>query len=136
MTAAQRKSSSSLTLLRDELKTLFRDLNELPGLRRASAAPPAVDVIETPDTIEIRLDLLDVAPDKLTVEIEGDTLAVRGARRIQAEEKAGHARVARNRVRHFSRRIQLPPDIHPIGIDARYKHGLLEITLQLRPKPR
>ena len=136
MPAAHVKNASSLTLLRDELKTLFRDLNELPGLRRASSSPPAVDVIETPRAIEIRLDLLDVAPDKLSVEIDGDTLAIKGARRIQAEEKAGHARLARDRVRHFSRRIQLPPDIRPVGIDAKYKHGLLEITLHLPPKPR
>ena len=136
MRPAHPKTASSLTLLRDELKALFRDLNEIPGMRRAASAPPAVDVIETPATIEIRIDLLDVAPDKLSVSIEGDMLAVKGARRIQAEEKAGNARLADDRVRHFARRIQLPRDIRPRGIDATYKHGLLEITLHKHPAPR
>jgi HSP20 family protein len=123
------KPLSSLSLLRDELRALFRDMNEVPGLGRPGASPPAVDVIETPATIEIRIDLLDVAPDKLSVGIEGDMLAVRGARRIQAEEKAGHARLADDRVRHFSRRIQIPRDLRVRDLTASYKHGLLEITL-------
>lgn len=129
MPASHAKPDASVALLRDELRALFRDLNELAGARGAAARPPAVDVIDTPDAVEIRIDLLDVAPDKLSVHLDGDTLAIKGARRIEAEEKAGHSRLANARVRHFARRIQLPPDMRPVDLHASIKHGLLEITL-------
>lgn len=129
MPPASAKTSSSVALLRDELRTLFRDLNEIPGLGRPGSRPPAVDVIDTPEAVEIRIDLMELAPDKLSVHIDGDSLAIKGARRIQAEEKAGHSRVQDDRVRHFARSIQLPGDIRPADLKARYRHGLLEIVL-------
>ncbi len=131
--------SESLALLRDELRSLFRDLDESmlsSGGSKAgpAAGPPAVDAIQTPAGVEIRIDLLATAPSTLSVEVDGDDLIIRGSRRIETEEQAGHARQADQRVRHFARRIQIPRDLVPRDLEASYAHGLLEIRL-LRDAP-
>lgn len=133
--ASAKRPTSSLSLLREELRVLFRDLHQVPWSGRPSG-PPAVDVIETPSGIRVRVDLLAVAPDTLSVEVDGDLLLVKGARRVELEEKAGGARRTNQRMRHFARRIQLPQDLRPVAVDATFEHGLLEITLKLPPNPR
>ena len=65
---------------------------------------------------------------------DGDELTIRGARRIQQEEQAGHARRAQKHVRRFARRIQIPRDIRPVGFEASFKQGLLDIALLKRQR--
>ncbi len=127
-------SAAALRMLRDELHALFRDLD--PGRSRFGGAEgPAVDVVEIDTRVEIRIDLMGVSPDELVVEVEGDMLRLRGARRLEVEEQTRGDRWAERQKRRFLRGIQLPSVLRPETMEARYEHGLLTITFEAR-RPR
>jgi len=126
---ADHLAPATLALLRDEFRTLFKDLNDVPWTEGSSATPPAVDVIDTPSAVEVRVDLLAFGPTTLSVDIDGRDLTIRGSRRVELEEKAGGSRRAKHRVRHFLRQIELPRDLGSVGCAATYRSGLLEIVL-------
>lgn len=126
------ESEEWLDLLRNELHALFRDLGP-QGWQGALGGSVAVDVVDQPDRVEIRVDLMDVGPDRLVVEVEGDMLRLEGSRLVEVDEKAGGGRFTQRRRRHFLRGIQLPPILRPETVQAELAHGLLTIVALKRP---
>ena len=125
-------SKAWLDLFRDELHALFRDLAP-QAWQGALGGSVAVDVVDQPDRVEIRVDLMGVGPDRLVVEVEGDMLRLQGSRLVEVDEKAGGARFTQRRRRHFLRGIQLPPILRPETVEAVLAHGLLTIVVLKRP---
>jgi HSP20 family protein len=118
--------------LRAELKALFRDLNEVPWSPGGTTEAPAIDVLDLPGGVEMRIDLSAVGPDQMTVEMAGDMLRIRGGRRVEEETTAGAGRQASRRRRQFLRGLQLPATLRPESLEATLTNGLLTITLEKR----
>ena len=67
--------------LTDDVRRLFRELDQQGGGRSAAVAgqcAPALDVLETDEAIEIVVDLPGVPRDALRVLLKGDVLVVAG----------------------------------------------------------
>ena len=89
---------------------------------------PAVDVIETPDTYVLRLDIPGAAKETISVKLEGGALQVRAS-------IAGTARQGENilysemRGTGYEREFSLGNGIDHERVDAAYDDGVLTVTL-------
>jgi HSP20 family protein len=99
---------------------------------RARRWVPAIDLVETDESLVLRADLPGLSKDDVTIEVKEDVLTLSGERRGEHEEKAeGFYRVERAFGR-FSRSLTLPHGVEPDSIDAEFTDGVLEVRI---PKP-
>lgn len=111
------------------------------NLRRYAATgqrwQPAVDISESKERYEIRLDLPGVTPEQVQVELEDGKLKISGEK--QRVETEGMAYRYKERVTGaFSRLFKLPDDADLNGIRAQFENGVLVLTIQKQEaaKPR
>lgn len=99
---------------------------------------PAVDILETEDTLTLKADLPDIKTEDIDVRVENDTLTLRGSRKFEKDEKAkGYHRIERS-YGDFVRSFALPPTVEADKVAADYKNGVLTVTLPKKEaaKPR
>jgi HSP20 family protein len=98
-----------------EIRRLFRDLDQLHGPCAAPAEwTPELDVVETPDQYEVRLDVPGVPASALRVLIKHGTLLVAGEKAPFDSARDGTAyHVVERGFGRFARAVRLP-----VGIDA------------------
>jgi len=106
---------------------LFRT-PESSGLFDADRVP-AVDFVETADEYRIEVELPGVDKKDLEVSVAGGVLAIKGAKKAEAE--AGKLRVFRKETwaGSFARTLSLPEDADAEKVEASLKDGLLEIRV-------
>jgi HSP20 family protein len=93
---------------------------------------PAMDLVETEDSLVLRADLPGMTEGDVDIEVKDGTLTVSGERRSENEEKKeGYHRVERAFGR-FSRALALPKGVDAERINAAFENGVLEVTI---PKP-
>lgn len=97
-----------------------------PRLREWS---PAVDIFEEDDKIVVRADLPDMKEEDLEVNVEDDTLTLRGERKFEHESKKDNFHRIERTYGSFSRSFTLPETVDAEKIAARYDKGVLEVTL-------
>jgi len=124
-----------------ELDTLQGDVNRLFDSffgRRGDATAgarrwvPAMDLVETGDSLVLRADLPGMDRDDIEVEVKDGVLTVSGERKAEHEtEREGYHRVERSFGR-FSRSLGLPRGVDPGAVTASFERGVLEVRL---PKP-
>jgi HSP20 family protein len=99
---------------------------------RARRWVPAMDLVETADSLVLKADLPGLSKDDVSIEVKDGVLTVSGERKAEHEEKAdGYYRVERA-FGSFSRSLALPQGIDAGGIDADFTDGVLEVRI---PKP-
>ncbi|MBI4443351.1 MAG: Hsp20/alpha crystallin family protein [Acidobacteria bacterium] len=124
-----------LATMRDRMNRLFdpypRGWCDDEGLATSLWNPP-VDVYETNESIVIKADLPEVAPNDVDIAVQGNTLTVRGERKRESEinEKDYH-RVERS-YGTFARSFTLPATIDADKIEANFSQGVLKINLPKR----
>jgi HSP20 family protein len=110
----------------------FAELFSGPRLALAGGvrAPADVYLTDDPPTVTVQLELAGVDPAQLDVELDGDTLRIRGHRlRPRSERRVyQHAEIQWGR---FERRLRLLVAVDPEGVTASYDRGLLTIALPL-----
>jgi len=97
----------------------------------ADAMNTAMDVAETDQTFEVTLDLPGVKSDEVDIQINNNTLTVRGQRSEEKEEKdekKQYHRVERYSG-SFARSVMLPNAINEDETVAEFKDGVLKITI-------
>ncbi len=120
---------AEMSRLQDQL---FR-LNQTPSASADFAFRPTVDIFEDEASIQLKADLAGVKPDDVQIEVENNVLTVRGERKLEHEEKKkGYHRVERA-YGSFSRSFALPDTVDSERIDAAFKDGVLNLTIQKRP---
>ena len=93
---------------------------------------PAMDLVETDDSLVLRADLPGMKEDDVEIEIKDGVLTISGERKSESEEKGeGFHRVERAFGR-FSRSLSLPDGVDADKIAAAFSYGVLEIRV---PKP-
>jgi len=112
------------------LPDMWRDLERAPGM----SFMPAVDVRETEKEVLVEAELPGVDPKEVHVEIENDTLHLRGERTHEQERtRAGFTHTERFYGR-FERYLPLPGSIDKDQVEAAYKNGILTIRIAKRPE--
>ncbi len=98
---------------------------------RPTAWRPPTDVIETQDAIIVRVEIAGIHDDDFTIELDGRLLSIRGIRPDTTEKRAYHQMEIR--FGEFFSEVELPVQVIPDQIDAKYFNGFLRLTL---PKAR
>jgi HSP20 family protein len=124
-----------------ELDSLQSDMNRL--FDRFFGAPagnglterrwiPAMDLVETDDSLVLRADLPGMTEDDVEIEVKDGVLTISGERKSEHEEKGeGFHRVERSFGR-FSRALNLPDGVQADKVEAKFDNGVLEVRI---PKP-
>jgi len=93
---------------------------------------PSVDVRETKDSLELQVEVPGIDPKDVTVSVENGVLTLRGARQFEkASEGETYHRIERA-YGMFERSFTLPTNVNPEKIDARYRQGVLLLTVPKR----
>ena len=101
------------------------------------ALAPAVDIAESESGITLLADLPGVAKERLTINVEGDSLTIEGQAQIDVPENIEllHSEV---RSPYFRRSFTLSRDLDPSRIEATLRHGVLHMHIpkseEARPK--
>jgi len=91
----------------------------------------SMDVAETDQAFEVKVDLPGIDPDEVDIQIENNTLTIRGQRSEDKEEKdeeRQYHRVERYRG-SFGRSVLLPSSINEDETAAEFKDGVLKIVI-------
>jgi len=90
---------------------------------------PLVDVYEDADAIIIRADLPGVNQEEIDIEMNNDTLTLRGERKFEDEQRRDRYVRVERQYGAFQRSFTVGVPIEPDKIKAVYKNGILELTL-------
>ena len=121
------------------LRAFDRDLGELPGqAMERSMWTPAVDIFEDTEGITLKVELPEVDAKDVELQLEGNTLTLKGERKLEKDEKReGYTRVERW-YGSFLRSFTLPTSVDAEHVTAESKDGVLRIYLpkKAETKPR
>lgn len=122
--------------LEDEMDQLFARWTGPVGIRamRRGTFPP-INVGSTPERVDVYLFAAGLDPKAIDISIQQNLLAVSGSRKVEVKDDADYYRRERFDG-DFRRVITLPEDVDPDKVDARYRDGVLQITVQRRESAR
>ena len=119
----------------DTIRTLYPTDGE--ELEKGTWAP-AVDIYETNDSFVVSADLPGLNKDEIQIDLKDNTLTLKGEKKFEEKvSKDNYIRVERS-YGSFVRSFTLPQNVDPEKIKAKYKEGVLEVTIpkkeDARPK--
>jgi HSP20 family protein len=122
-----------------ELSRLQRELaqsNDLsPNIRGvARGGFPALNIGHTADTVELYAFAPGLDPETLDVQIEKGVLTIAGERNLDLPKQDDKTtiHIEERFSGGFRRVLTLSEDIDPNGVEARYRDGILHISIQRR----
>ena len=121
-----------LAQLQGEMGRFLNGLYEGGGDRSTQAWIPSLDVWETESELVYAFDLPGLEEDKISIEIQDDTLTVTGQRERTTQEQGDRFYRFERRHGSFSRAVGLPAGIDEDKVAASYRDGVLEVRV---PKP-
>ena len=131
-----------LVALQDQLFRTFDSAYRGSGREDAQSMvatwSPLVDIFEDSEGITLKAELPEVDAKDVEIQVEGNTLTLKGERNLEHEDKRdGYHRVERT-YGSFSRTFTLPSTVDVEHITAESKDGVLRVFLPKRPetKPR
>lgn len=95
---------------------------------------PAVDIYEDPERVVISADLAGIDPRDVELNIEGDTLTIKGERKFEHEDKKDNYVRVERAYGTFMRTFTIPEYVDKDKISAEYEKGMLNITLPKKPE--
>ena len=124
-------SRGPMSALRDEMDDLFSRFSfDLEGNGGGpSLMSPSVDLSETDDQIEVKMDAPGMKAEELDIEVTGDLLRISGEHKEEKEEHGRKYHRVERRSGSFERAIRLPSAVNDQNVDAEYKDGVLTVTL-------
>ena len=119
-----------------ELASFFENFSGSTGkdqLTSGSFVPP-VDVYEDEHNLVVKLEIPGVNEDDLDVQVENNTLTVKGERKFEKEEKEENFHRIERRYGSFERSFRLPNTVDGDKAEANYDKGILSVSLVKRPE--
>ena len=114
-----------------ELANLFENFAEGTGkdqLMSGSFVPP-VDIYEDEHNLVLKLEIPGVSEADLDIQVENNTLTVKGERKFEKEEKEENFHRVERRYGSFLRTFRLPNTVDTESVEANYEKGVLRINL-------
>lgn len=136
-------SLTSYESIFDELRRMEREMDELfgrwdapAGIRSVSRGTfPPTNVGATSKAVDVFLFAPGLDPKAVDISIQQNLLLVSGERRLPVDEKATYYRKERFEG-DFRRVITLPEDVDPDRVEAKYRDGVLQISVQRKETAR
>lgn len=124
------RGSDPFARMHREMDRMFEDF--FSGSRATGGElllKPSVDIAESKKAYRITVEVPGIAPERIELHVEGDTLVLSGEKRQETEDDdEGFHRVERS-YGQFRRVLTLPEDADPDGIKADFKNGVLKIRV-------
>jgi HSP20 family protein len=95
----------------------------------ARMSVPSLDVSETAEAVQVRMDIPGMEAKDIGIEVTGNMLSVSGERKEEREEKGKTWHRIERKVGSFARSVSLPSAVMEDKVEAAYKDGVLTITL-------
>src|SRR5579872_1743022 len=117
-----------------ELANLFENFAEGTGKDQLTAGSfvPPVDVYEDEHDLVLKLEVPGVDEAKIDIQVENNTLTVKGERTFEKEEKEENFHRIERRFGAFLRTFRLPNTVDSEKVEAHYDKGILKISLAKR----
>jgi len=116
----------------NRMNRLFRESYSPEGpeeaLSTTSFAPP-VDIYEDEHNITLKMEAPGIDEKDIDVRIEGNTLNVRGERKLEKDEKEENYRRIERQYGCFTRSFTLPSSVDSALVSAHFDKGVLKINL-------
>jgi len=112
--------------MRDLMSNMFNDLGD--GWFRGEEVP-SLDLSETPETVDVRMDAPGLKPENIDIRVEGNLLTVTGRREEQKEEKNRTYHRIERATGTFSRTVTLPSEVDAAKVEAQYRDGVLTVMM-------
>ena len=125
-----------LTRLRDEIDRLFDDFSFARPARSIFAFPtvaefnPAMQLADKKSHYELSVELPGMDQNDIDVEVIDGVLTISGEKRVESETEEDGYLMKERRYGSFRRQLSLPSDADPAGIDARYRNGVLNLSIK------
>ena len=118
-----------------EINSLQREMNRLfdtltpTGATNGDRFMPVVEMHETPEAVELKVELPGIDTKDLDVQVAADAVSISGERK--SESKTEEKGIYRSEFYYgkFQRVIPLPGRIQNTEVKADYKDGILHLTL-------
>jgi len=119
---------SGVSEIQDEMNRLFSTSLGQRGLFEDGFAP-ALDVTVDEGNVKVQVDLPGLAREDVNVTLQDNYLTIRGEKKRETESRES-SYFHKERVHGaFRRTIELPVAVDARKIDARFKDGVLHVTL-------
>lgn len=99
-----------------------------------SVTGPRTDVTETDEAVDVSVELPGMDEKDIDVSLSDDVLTIRGEKKAEREEKKKGYYLAERSYGSFYRSIPLPPGVDSEKAEARFKKGVLTVTLPKTPE--
>jgi HSP20 family protein len=120
--ALANRTEHPLSLFRSEFDSLFdRFFGNWPALD-ATWSGWGLDLDETDNEVVARVDAPGFEPGDFDIQVSGDTLKITAERKAEKGDK-------RTYERRFQRYVTLPAAVDADKVEAKYRNGVLELTL-------
>ena len=130
-----------LVAMQERLNRYFDDFGRRPedDVMTRGDWMPAVDIFQSDaNEVVLKAELPGLKREDIDVQVENNTLTIKGQRRQDSEVKKEHYHRVERCYGAFSRSFSLPNTIDSTKVRAEYHDGVLTVTLPLREesKPR
>ena len=112
------------------LFSLFRNMSEAELPLSAGSFVPAVDIYEDKDKLVLKLEVPGIDEKDLDVQIENNTLTVKGERKFEKDEKEENFHRIERSYGSFYRSFTLPTTVEAGKVTAKYTAGVLRLELK------
>ena len=118
----------------------FSDMGLMPrhsrdaGTTALAAFSPRIDVSETDKAIKISAELPGMDEDNVSVELDDDSLTIRGERKEEKEDKGENWFHREQSYGSFTRVVSLPARVDGDKAKAKFKKGVLTVTVPKHPE--
>lgn len=104
---------------------------EFAGTAFSGETRPRIDMRETDKTLVVEAELPGVAESDIDVQVSDNVLTIRGEKRFEKKEDKGEEYHYLERAYgSFARSIPLPFDVDPDSVEAVFRDGVLNLTMQ------
>ena len=128
--AAREDVYNPFVTFRREIDRRFDDFFETGWRPFGGGLMPAIDIEELDNEVVVTAELPGVTAENIHVDLTGDTLTIKGEKKMERESDSGQRK--ERRYGEFERSIQLPFEVGDGEVDARFSNGVLTIRA---PKP-
>jgi HSP20 family protein len=116
------------------LDQFFNDFFTAAPARDPALISPSIDVSENESRLLITSELPGLERKDIDLSVKDGVLMIRGEKRMEEEAREGRFHRIERRYGSFYRALALPDTVEAEKVDARFKDGVLRITLPKRPE--
>lgn len=125
-------SFRELVNLRDEMDRFFNTFFNKQLESTEGFWAPVIDIEEDNEYFIVKAELPGIKKEDIKISVRGNLLSITGGRKQESEIKNKTFHRIERSYGKFMRKITLPSEVNADKVQAKYKDGILTITL---PKP-